>query len=52
MLDKYMLIDRFPYYTLKWFGLPVLAEPFWGGLPWLPKRRGAKHSKHRNVSSL
>jgi len=27
--------------------LPVLADPFWGRLPWLLKRRGGKHSKHR-----
>jgi hypothetical protein len=26
--------------------LPVLADPFWGRLPWLLKRRGGKHSKH------
>jgi len=25
--------------------LPVLADPFWGRLPWLLKRRGGKHSK-------
>jgi hypothetical protein len=30
--------------------LPVLADPFWGRLPWLLKRRGGKHSKHRKVS--
>jgi len=30
--------------------LPVLADPFWGRLPWLLKRRGGKHSKHRTFS--
>ena len=40
-------IDRFPQHTLKWLSLPVLADPFWGRLPWLLKRRGGKHSKHR-----
>jgi large subunit ribosomal protein L21 len=28
--------------------LPVLADPFWGRVPCLLKRRGGKHSKHRN----
>jgi hypothetical protein len=31
--------------------LPVLADPFWGRLPWLLKRRGGKHSKHRKSAS-
>jgi len=26
--------------------------PFWGRLPWLQKRRGGKHSKHRKVIKL
>jgi hypothetical protein len=30
--------------------LPVLADPFWGRLPWVLKRRGGKHSKHRKFS--
>ena len=29
--------------------MPVLADPFWGRLLWLLKRRGGKHSKHRKV---
>src|SRR5580658_3765215 len=28
-------IDRFPPRTLEWLSLPVLADPFWGGSPWL-----------------
>jgi len=28
-------IDRFPQHTLEWLSLPVLADPFWGRLPWL-----------------
>jgi hypothetical protein len=47
-----LLIDRFPQRTVKWMSLPVLADPFWGRLPWLLKRRGGKHSKHRKVSRL
>jgi hypothetical protein len=31
--------------------LPVLADPFWGRLPWLLKRRGGKHSKQRSLSA-
>jgi len=27
--------------------LPVFADPFWGRLPWLKKRRGGKHSKQK-----
>jgi hypothetical protein len=42
--------DRFPQHTLEWLSLPVLADPFWGRLPWLLKRRGGRHSKHRKVS--
>jgi hypothetical protein len=30
--------------------LAVLADPFWGRLPWLLKRRGGKHSKHKKFS--
>jgi hypothetical protein len=30
--------------------LAVLADPFWGRLPWLLKRRGGKHSKQRKFS--
>jgi large subunit ribosomal protein L21 len=30
--------------------LPVLADPFWGRLPWLLERRGGKHSKQRKFS--
>jgi len=29
----------------------VLADPFWGRLPWLLKRRGGKHSKHRKFGT-
>ena len=42
-----IVIDRFPQHTLKYLSLTVLADPFWGRLPWLLKRRGGKHSKHR-----
>jgi hypothetical protein len=30
--------------------LTVLADPFWGRLPWLLKRRGRKHSKLTKIS--
>jgi large subunit ribosomal protein L21 len=30
--------------------LPVLADPFWGRLPWMLERHGGKHSKHRKFS--
>jgi len=30
--------------------LPVLADPFWGRLSRLEKRRDGKHSKHRKIS--
>jgi hypothetical protein len=43
-------IDRFPQRTLEWLSLTVLADPFWGRLPWLLKRRGGKHSKHEKFS--
>jgi len=29
----------------------VLADPFWGRLPWVLKRRGGKHSKHRKFGT-
>jgi len=32
--------DRFPQRTLEYLSLPVLADPFWGRLPWLLTRRG------------
>ena len=45
-------IDRFPQRTLEWLSLPVLADPFWGRLPWLLKRRGGKHSKHWKLNEI
>ncbi len=41
-------IDRFPQCTIKWLSLPVLADPFWGRLLWLFKRRSGKHSKQES----